>query len=66
MALLNLFWKEIPIIVFQKMNKLIEPPEINYYTENPSKIEEQLQIGAKKASEVANKILKKTKEKLGY
>lgn len=38
----------------------------NYYVENPEKVEEQLQIGAKKASEIANKVLKRTREKLGY
>lgn len=38
----------------------------NYYVENPDKVEEQLQIGAKKASEIANKVLKRTREKLGY
>lgn len=38
----------------------------NYYIENPTKIEEQLQVGAKKASEIAAEVLKRTREKLGY
>jgi tryptophanyl-tRNA synthetase len=51
-------------LIITKFSK--ERELFNYYIENPTKIEEQLQIGAKKASEIAAKVLKKTRTKLGY
>lgn len=38
----------------------------NYYTENPSDVEDLLQVGAEKARKVAEKVLKKVRKKLGY
>lgn len=52
---------ELIVAKFSKERELF-----NYYMENPTKIEEQLQIGAKKAQEIASKVLIRTREKLGY
>lgn len=38
----------------------------NYYMEHPEKIDAALEKGAAKASEVANQVLKKVRQKLGY
>lgn len=43
-----------------------EREKFNYYTENPHLIEEQLKIGAEKASSIANEVLAKVRAKLGY
>ncbi len=43
-----------------------EREKFNYYTENPHLIEEQLKIGAEKASNIANEVLAKVRAKLGY
>mgnify|MGYP001156612520 CR=1 FL=1 len=43
-----------------------EREKFNYYIENPHLIEEQLQIGAKKATKIANEVLGKVRSKLGY
>lgn len=43
-----------------------EREKFNYYTENPHLIEEQLKIGAEKASKIANEVLAKVRAKLGY
>jgi tryptophanyl-tRNA synthetase len=38
----------------------------NYFTENPSEVEQQLKLGALKAAEVANEVLGRVREKLGF
>ena len=43
-----------------------EREKYHYYMENPAKIEEALQVGAKKAHETADKVLARVREKLGY
>lgn len=43
-----------------------ERTQYTYYMENPQEIEEALAVGAKKASEVANEVLLRVREKLGY
>jgi tryptophanyl-tRNA synthetase len=43
-----------------------EREKFNYYTENPHLIEEQLKIGAEKASSIADEVLAKVRAKLGY
>lgn len=43
-----------------------EREKFNYYIENRHLIEEQLQIGAKKATKIANEVLGKVRLKLGY
>lgn len=43
-----------------------EREKFNYYIENPQLVEEQLMIGAKKASKIANEVLGKVRVKLGY
>ncbi len=43
-----------------------EREKFNYYTKNPHLIEEQLKIGAEKASNIANEVLAKVRAKLGY
>ena len=43
-----------------------EREKYHYYMENPSEIEQALEVGAKKAHETADKVLAKVREKLGY
>ncbi len=43
-----------------------EREKFNYYIENPHLVEEQLMIGAKKATIIANEVLAKVRLKLGY
>ena len=38
----------------------------NYFIENPSEVEQQLKVGALKAAEVANEVLGRVREKLGF
>lgn len=49
------------------LEKFKEPREkYNYYMSNVDEIEKALAIGAEKASKVANKVLKRTRQKIGY
>ena len=43
-----------------------ERAQYNYYMENPEKVEEALAVGAEKARKVANEVLTRVREKLGY
>ncbi len=43
-----------------------EREKYNYYINNPQEVEEILLQGAQKASAVANGVLKRVREKLGY
>ncbi|SEK72136.1 tryptophanyl-tRNA synthetase [Aquimarina amphilecti] len=43
-----------------------ERKRYNYYMENQEEVDKALAIGAKKASEVANKVLSRVREKVGY
>jgi tryptophanyl-tRNA synthetase len=38
----------------------------NYYMENLEEVEKALEIGAKKASIIANEVLERVRKKLGY
>ena len=38
----------------------------NYYMENLEEVEKALEIGAKKASVIANEVLERVRKKLGY
>ena len=51
-------------LICEKFKK--ERAQFNYYMENLNELEEQLQIGAKKARVVAQPVLKRVREKLGY
>lgn len=49
------------------VNVFEEPRQkFNYYTEHLPEVEQILQNGAKKAQQVANNVLQRTREKLGY
>lgn len=52
---------ELIINLFKK-----ERQTFNYFIENPHLVEEQLKIGAEKATVIANEVLRKVREKLGY
>ncbi len=43
-----------------------EREKFNYYSQNLDELEKELQLGAKKAREVAQPVLKRVREKLGY
>ena len=43
-----------------------EREQFSYYMENLDELEEQLQLGAKKARDVAQPVLKRVREKVGY
>ena len=43
-----------------------EREKFNYYIENPHLVEEQLRVGAEKATKIANEVLGKVRSKLGY
>jgi len=51
-------------LICEKFSK--EREQYSYYMENLNELEEQLQIGAKKARDVAHPVLKRVREKLGY
>ena len=51
-------------LLLQKFAK--ERELYRYYMDNPSEIDAHLQKGAEKAKRVADKVLKRTREKLGY
>nr|WP_317632474.1 tryptophan--tRNA ligase [uncultured Flavobacterium sp.] len=44
----------------------VEREKYNYYINNLEEVDKLLQIGAEKASKVANNVLKRVREKLGY
>lgn len=49
------------------LDKFAEPRQLfNYYIQNTNEIEQILQKGAKKASEIANQVLEKVRTKIGY
>lgn len=52
---------ELIIDLFKK-----EREQFNYFIENPHLVEEQLKIGAEKATEVADEVLRNVRAKLGY
>lgn len=52
---------ELLITRFEK-----ERETYHFYMQNPEKIEEALEVGAEKARQVANEVLKRVREKLGY
>lgn len=51
-------------LIIEKFKK--EREQFNYYIENPHLVEEQLMIGAEKATKIANEVLQKVRIKLGY
>ncbi len=52
---------ELLIEKFAKERELYQ-----YYMKNPKEIDKHLQVGAEKASKIANTVLKRVREKLGY
>ncbi|MCO6500541.1 MAG: tryptophan--tRNA ligase [Vicingus serpentipes] len=56
--------QELFDLICKKFKK--ERTQFNYYMENLNELEEQLQIGAKKARTVAHPVLRRVREKLGY
>ena len=43
-----------------------EREKYTYYIENPEEVEKALRLGAKKAHKVANSVLTRVREKIGY
>ena len=56
--------QEIFELICEKFSK--ERTQFNYYMENLKELEEQLKIGADKARNVAQPVLQKVRERLGY
>ena len=56
--------QELYQLVLDKFSK--ERERFNHYTQHPDEVEKALQLGANKAASVANEVLKRVREKVGY